>query len=489
MTLVRCPACEAPLADGQRWCLACGARQPSAGPRALLFGAAQPPAADVAPTKRPVATAGSIAARRRRVALPVALAALAGLVVMSGTGAPTSVAGDAPPPVTVTLPEPVAQADEPPPAVEEPVAPAPGADATADPPAAAAPAAGDDTAPAAGTDETPSDDAAAGDPEPIEHVFVIALADTDVAALARDARAAPYLAGTLAKSGTLLPRYRTVADGGLADLIALVSGRTPASRTPATCVPRTDGGAGANPPGGDADPAGDTGDSQPGTGTDAAGDRGEDPPGGDDGEPATEPPADCVYVPAVRHLGDQLVAHRRTWKAYVEPAAAASGTGPLARAAAACAAGAETSRRNPFLWFAATVEADDCDERNVPLARLREDLRTAAATPALAWVASDAQRDAVGADRLLRRVVPRILRSPAYAAGGLIAIVGDAAGDRPAGALLISPNTPRGEVDATATGAFGLLRTLQAIFGLRPLGDPAARRAARLPDAVVRIAP
>ncbi|ADB53562.1 alkaline phosphatase family protein [Conexibacter woesei] len=420
-------------------------------------------------------------ARRRRAALPVALAALVGLAIVTSTNVPASPAGSSQPPLTVVLPAPVAQAPpaaepaEPPVEDAEPAAAElPEATPVADPPVADPPAT---DPPAADDDESAPDETAgeetppAQDPDPappVEHVFLIALGGADVNALAGDETAAPYLAGTLAKSGTLLSDYRTIARGGLANRIALISGQGPTTQTLSDCTTYAD-----------VEPADALADGQ----------------AGGDG---------CVYGVGTGHLGDQLRALKRTWKAYVEPAAA--------DAAATCDAGADTTRRNPFLWFRGTVEADDCDARNVPLAQLEKDLRDAETTPALSWIASDAQQGSADADRFLERVVPQIQSSLAYAGGGLIAIVGDqppspapppetptpstlapttyanvgdavaAGAGVPVGALLISASTPSGKVDATPANAFTLLRTLQWIYGVDPLGYAAADGVAPLSD-------
>ena len=414
---------------------------------------------------------------RRRAALAVALAALAGLGVASGASVPASLAGADQPPLTVVVPAPTAPAApaaEPaaePPAREDaepdaettpaaqttPAAAAPAADV----PAAATPSADDETA---GRAATPAQDP--DPPAPIEHVFLIALGAADLNALAADVATAPYLARTLVRRGTLLRDYRTVARGGLAERIALISGQGPTAQTLDACTAYAD-----------LSPAAALADGQT----------------GGDG---------CVYGSGTGHLGDQLRALKRTWKAYVEPAAGAP--------AATCDAGAGATRRNPFLWFRSTLDAGDCGERNVPLARLEQDLRAAETTPALSWIASDAQQGAADADRFLARVVPSIRRSPAYADGGLIAIVGDrppaatvprrarralaptayanvgdaaaAGAGFPVGALLISPSTPSGTVDATPANAFTLLRTLQRIYGVDPLGYAGASGVAPLPD-------
>ena len=565
-----CAQCAAPLAADQHWCVVCGARQASARSDALALLFAERRAAEGAgtPAGAPVAPARPVdAARRRRAAVPAALAALVGLFVVSGTSV-SALAGSSQPPFTVVLPPQVAQqvAQAPPPA-DEPLDEAPLDDTPLDDGSALADETPVEEAPAAETpaaaEETPADEDsgtdAPADGSPIQHVFLIVLGSTDVAALSQDETAAPYLAGTLAKSGTLLSGFTTVARGALANRIALVSGQGPTPQTLADCTAYGD----VRP----ADPldAGQT---------------------GGDG---------CVYGFETGHVGDQLRGLEKTWKAYTEPAAGA---------AVSCRADASTTRRNPFLWFGGTVEADDCDERNVPLSQLERDLRDAETTPALAWIASDAQQGSADADAFLERVVPQIQNSLAYANGGLIVITSDqppaaapdpaaptapaappaattpaappattdpaappattdptppptatppatttpttttpttptdppaaattttsttpapraraaadpevpvaappptlapgptrypnvggalaAGGGQRVGALLISPYTPSGRVDATPANAFTLLRTIEQIFGADPIGyaaDPAVRP---LPDALFSVTP
>jgi hypothetical protein len=252
-----------------------------------------------------------------------------------------------------------------------------------------------------------------------------------------------------------------------------------------------------------------------------------------------------------------------------------------------------TTRRNPFLWFRGTVEADDCTDRNVPLAQLERDLADPDTAPSLAFIASDAQAGSADADAFLERVVPVIQNSLTYADGGLIVITGDqpppaapapdpaptttdgtptapdpaasvpttpaappaqttptettptttttspdpttrtttttgpsappsddaVAGDgspaaplaraaagtattpwpatypnvgdaaaagagAPVGALLISPFTPAGRVDDTPASHFSLLRTIEQVFGVDPLGYAASDAVAPLPDSL-----
>ncbi len=70
-------------------------------------------------------------------------------------------------------------------------------------------------------------------------------------------------------------------------------------------------------------------------------------------------------------------------------------------------------------------------------------------------------------DATLRAVLPGVLASPAFAAGGLVVL------SAPDGALLLSPLVATGATAATATGPYALLRTLEDAFGLLHLGHAA----------------
>jgi phosphatidylinositol-3-phosphatase len=458
-----CASCAAPLAAEQRWCVVCGARVAGADPRTLLFGTAASAAApagrpasgtapgDPAPTGEATAAqavgGGPAAApprrgaspdlvRRRRAALPFALASLVGLFVVTGAGAPVSLAGMSQPlPFTVVLPAPApVQIAAAPPADEAPVADEPADDTPADD-AAEDPAPVDDTPADSGSDggddgtEDPGAEPPA-DASPISHVFMIVLASADVGALAHDETAAPYLSGTLAKSGTLLTDYRAIARGALANRIALVSGQGPTAQTLADCSAF-----------GDVTPADALADGQT----------------GGDG---------CVYGYETGTIADQLRGAGKAWKAYVEPAPAAASRG--AAGGGACTVDAATTRRNPFLWFRGLAEAGDCARHAAPLSRLAADLADPDTTPALSLIASDAQLGSADADAFLERVVPQIQNSLTYANGGLIAITADqppaaptapappaATPDPPAATLPADPappaDTPPGATPPAAT--------------------------------------
>lgn len=482
-------------------------------------------------------------ARRRRAAVPAALAAFTLLVVASGAHTPLTWAGGSPftPAMTIVLPAQqvaVAPADD---LGEPPGDPLPlddGAPAPAPAPAAdAAPGDQGDGAPAGGGDTT-------GETTPaVRHVFVVMLSQTDLVALAGDADvartaadgdpatqtapaasppAAPYFADRLLPQGTLLTAYESVARGSLANGVALLSGQGPTAQTLADCPT-----AAGTPP---ADVAPDT--------------------LGDDGQQLGD---GCVYPFATGTMPDQLTGAGLDWRAYVEDAA-----GP-------CPA----TPRDPFAYFHSLLDAGACARRVAGLDRLDADLARGSDAPALSYIvpsachdgqaapcAPDAPAGAAAADAFLQDVVPRILASPAYADGGLIAITSDsppppapaaptpttptnpvppppattpttptvpapppgqttpttttpapqavpagiarvpaaypnvgdaaAAGAARVGALLISPAVAAGKRSAAPASHFTLLRAISDLFALQPLGYAGIPDLRPLPEQVLR---
>jgi hypothetical protein len=360
-------------------------------------------------------------ARRRRAAVPGALAAFMLLVVVSGAHTPLTWAGGSPftPAMTIVLPAQQVAVAPVEPASEPPGEPLPLNDA----PAATAPTDADDGASDGGSrdDDTGSgDDTTTEGPPPIRHVFVVMLRQTDLVALAGDAAADPptadpapvhpahatttpaptidpvppstYFADTLVPQGTLLTHYAAVARGSLANGIALLSGQGPTAQTLADCPTA----AGAAP----ADVAPDV--------------------LGDDGQQLGD---GCVYPFATGTAVDQLTGAGLDWRAYLGDA----GDG-------ACPA----TPRNPFAYFHSLLDTDACARHVGGLDALDGDLAKGADAPALLYVVPGACHDGsatpcadgapagpADADAFLRDVVERILASPAYADGGLIAITSD----------------------------------------------------------------
>ncbi len=324
---------------------------------------------------------------------------------------------------------------------------------------------------------------------PIRHVFIIVLENQSYAATFGAHSAAPYLAKTLAAQGALLKRYYSIGHASLGNYVALVSGQAPNTATQLDCPDFTQFEL-----------------SSPGL----------DAHGQAHGE-------GCVYPPLVRTLPGQLAGAGLTWKAYMED----MGNDPQ-RDAATCAHVAigarETTllaqlgdqyaaKHNPFVYFHSII--DDraaCDAHVVNLARLPQHLQESATTanyifitPNLCNDGHDAQcvdgrRGGLAAiNEFLKKWVPLITGSPAFVADGMLIITFDESdgsgaagssaccGELPLpgapfqpgfsgpgggriGAVVISPFVKPGTVSAEPYNHYSLLRTVEQIFGLPPLG-------------------
>src|SRR6185436_19298515 len=89
-----------------------------------------------------------------------------------------------------------------------------------------------------GDSSSPGDTSTTDEKKPptIKHVWIVALTGhTMDEALTPNPSPMPYLAGTLRPKGLLLSKYTAVAPGGLANLIALISGQKPTADQQAGC--------------------------------------------------------------------------------------------------------------------------------------------------------------------------------------------------------------------------------------------------------------
>lgn len=466
-----CSICAAPLAPDQRYCLDCGTSV--LGPRVdwrALLDTPRPAPEREATTAR--TNRGPLALPTPRVAAALLLVVLGfGVVVGGATGPSVSPSlAAARPDLTVVVPSA-------PPRLRSAPAPHPGINARsaapapspAFPPVAPEP----EPAPAVRAPPTRADDPviarrpAAPTVPPVKHVFLVSLGPASFDALFGPASQAPYLARELTSKGTLLSRYRAVTKGELANEIALLSGQVPNPQTEANCPVYT-----AVTPG----------------------------EVGDDGQANGE---GCVYPQQVFTLPDQLTAQGTTWKAYVEDqdAAGAPPPGTCRHPAdgqpdpwqAPRPGDAYLTWRNPFVYFQTITTTPDCTKDVVGLTPLAADFARASTTPALAWIVPNACHDGrptpcadgapagpAAADAWLRSMVPLLLSSPAYAAGGLIVIVPDASGgeDPRTGALLLSRYVGAGGDVTTPYDHLSLLKSIEDLFSLRVLGaaqDPDVR--------------
>jgi len=330
--------------------------------------------------------------------------------------------------------------------------------------------------------------AANADPPPIRHVWVLVLENKNFQQTFGNQSPAPYLSRTLTEQGQLLGNYYATTHLSLGNYVALVSGQSSNPMTQSDCLTFTD--------------------VFPGT------------PGAD-GQAVGQ---GCVYPSAIKTIADQLDAKGMTWKGYMED----MGNSPTQRKTCrhpdigtqdstqnAKVGDQYAARHNPFVYFHSIIDNQArCDAHDVPLDRLPADLASAAATPNYSFITPNLCNDAhdapcvdgrpgglAGADAFLKVWVPRIVASPAYRAGGMLLIVFDeaeatgnhadatsccnqpsgpntpnAGGPTPGsgggltGAVVLSPWVRPGSINAMPYNHYSLLRSLQALWGLGPLG-------------------
>ena len=541
----RCPQCGGPLADDQRYCLACGARagERDARLQGLIRGAVEGwPGGSEAPRSASAAQAASATKRAPRtpargssrlpaLRLPSPLvsatlvSAFLGFGALLGAaagspanGSPASArshlklvipaAGPATGTASASASTGSAAAGEPP-ASEPESTPAPAAAGAS--PSAAKPAAASSEGSGSGSAEAGSE-AAAGAPAtklpPIKHVFLITLSNEPYASVFGPASSAHYLAGTLERRGELLVRYDAVAHEELADGVALLSGQGPTADTAADCAAYTDIAPAA-----------------PAASEQVLGNG-------------------CVYPKSVQTLAGELSARRLDWRAYVqgidEPGAQAGACArPLAgqgdpTAAQTASTGPYATFRNPLVYFHSITDSSACVADDVGLDRLRADLGSAARTPSFSYIVPDRCHDGnptpctpgapagMGpADSFLAKVVPEITGSKAYAQGGLLVITVDEApssgefadsssccgqpsfpnlasaavpglsprGGGTVGALLLSRYVKGATTSQEQFNHFSLLRTIEDLFSLKHLGYAAPPSVKPLPPSLFTAAP
>lgn len=431
-----CETCGTPLAHDQRYCIQCGARRGPLPHQVARLIAALAERSDHAPGSLghdPVdggetavsgePTPGDANPARRwlptpRLAAVAVMAMLAfgaeigaavgasGVVALSGT--PLIVLKQAIAPAGTTPATPVADTGS---VSSPPTSSVPASSASTTSPAPASSATTPATTPTTSTtttSTTPTNSNPYGLP-PVRHVFVIMLADQGYRHTFGSTDT--YLSKTLPKQGKLIEWYYAVAGSELANEVALVSGQGPTEATENGCSTFANVVA---------------------TGTARYGQvRG-------DG---------CVYPKKTATLAEQLTAAHLTWKAYVQ--GMALGRPQACRHPAVGSPDPDqtphpgdpyVTERNPFVYFHSVIDAKTCRTNDVDLSQLSIDLQRESSTPSLAYIVpgrcddgSDepctpgARSGVAGADSFLRTVVPQIKQSPAYQAGGLIAITFDQA--------------------------------------------------------------
>jgi hypothetical protein len=335
--------------------------------------------------------------------------------------------------------------------------------------------------------------AAAAALPPIRHVFIIVLENQSYAASFGAQPAAPYLGWTLPALGALLTQYYGIGHASLGNYVALVSGQAPNQDTQLDCGTFANFSLRA--------PALDANGQALGRG--------------------------CVYPTLVKTLPDQLEAGGFSWKGYMEdmgkdPRRERATCGHVAVGAPETTNKAEAqdqyaAKHNPFVYFHSIIDdASRCDAHVVNLAQLPQDLKTAGSTPNLVFITPNLCNDGhdrhcadgreggyAAIDAFLKQWVPLITAAPAFGTDGMLVITFDESdgqgaegssaccGERPlpgalfrpgfngpgggrVGAVVLSPFVAPGTVSAVPYNHYSLLRTVEEIFGLPPLGYAAA---------------
>ena len=312
----------------------------------------------------------------------------------------------------------------------------------------------------------------------VRHVFVINLENKGYAQTFGASSPAPYLRKKLRAKGQLLSQYFGVAHHSLPNYIAQISGQGPNPQTQRDCrVYRNFTGSGTASP-----------DQAVGQG--------------------------CVFPKRVRTVANQLTRHGLRWKGYMQsmdspcrhPALNTRDRTQKARVGDQYAA-----KHNPFVYFHSIIDSKKCAKRAVDLKKLPKALARNRTTANLTYITPNLCNDGhdspcvdgrpgglVTANKWLRRWVPKILASPAYKKNGLLIVTFDEAetsaangadaccGEGPGpnsplpgitglgggrtGAVLVSRFITPGSLNSTPYNHYSLLRTIENLFGLTPLG-------------------
>ncbi|GAC1633228.1 MAG: hypothetical protein NVS9B10_28370 [Nevskia sp.] len=323
----------------------------------------------------------------------------------------------------------------------------------------------------------------------IGHVFLVVLENENAATTFGANSAAPYLSQTLVAQGAYLQNYYGIGHNSNPNYLAMISGQGVNVQTQADCQIFSEFVA--------------LGGSQPALGNQIVG-------------------QGCVYPTTVKTLADQLEARGLTWRGYFEDMgntpsreAATCGHPPVNAqdpTQTATAADAYAARHNPFVYFHTVIDDPArCNAHVVSTAPLAADLQSLAATPNFTMIVPNLCHDGHdatcvsgekpgglgSADNYLRTLVPMITNSAAFRQDGLLIILFDESGSPQSdasaccgegpgpnsplpgilglgggktGAVVLSPFVRPGTVSTVDYNHYGLLRTVEDIFGLDYLG-------------------
>lgn len=495
-----CSECGAARAPDQRYCLKCGARLGSL-PAAIVsqiqrlrsfatgrIPTIKPPASGTG-AKGEVQGGGGQEGRQgwpfvRSDYMPSPRAAAAAVIGMLALGVALGSATDnlaqSAGLSTILVEEPSPPAEEEP-AAETAAAPEPEAEAVAESPEATPSAIPsvpaevpvvEEPLPSEPEPEVPviEEEVPTGLPE-VKHVFLIVLGTVGYEETFGEASKSAYFKEELPAQGELLSNYFAVAQGELANQIAIVSGQGPTPETTTNC------------------------------------------PNYADIAPATESTEGqvegngCVYPATTKNLPAQLTEKKLSWRAYVDKEEGAEEPAPAAQPP-----GCFATPRNPFAYFHSIVDEGKCGETDPGLARLAKDLALKPEKfPTLAYISPGppTPENPAAPEEELKTIVTSIQSSFSYKDGGLIVITSaqapqggehadhsaccitpaypnlpaDPAAEEPAagpvketggggrvGALLISPFIEAGTTSETYFNHYSLLATIEELFGLEKIG-------------------
>jgi phospholipase C len=359
----------------------------------------------------------------------------------------------------------------------------------------------------AATSAAPSNSTALGK---IKHVWVIMLENTnyDTSFGAHGKAVTPYLAKTLPAKGALLTRYYGTGHDSLDNYTAMISGQAANYELNEDC-----------------------GKFEPFV-----------PFGGENFDKWTKyrqlSGEGCVYPKSVPTIANQLTSHKLTWRAYEQdmgnnphrdktvstPAGPACGHPTIGGVDLTDSTGPKNdsyaTRHDPFVYFHSIIDNKPyCDSHVLSLKPLAGDLKTVSTTPNYSFITPNTCMDAhdtpkcqngekgglTRANAFLKTWIPRIMKSAAYQANGLILVTFDESGsDENAsaccgehvstgytdpshpnindpglygpgggkvGAVVLSPFVKPGTVSNKPYNHYSQLKTVESIFGLSHLGD------------------
>lgn len=412
-----------------------------------------------------IAAAGAITGKKLGLLIATSLIATSGIVASALTGSggigpvtAAAMAGLFDQPTAATVAPAPAPAPEPAPTPEASAEPAPSPEAaSSEPLPESAPAAAPEApSPEPETPITPPpSEPEAPEAGPVKHVFLISLASPGYEAAFGTGSQMPYLSGTLRQQGVLLTDYSLLDASSLANGFGAIGGQAPTAAAKGDC-------------------------------------------------PEYEK---CLFPVETLSLAVQLTTGSYSWHAYLEGMADPEGkpadcVHPEPGATETPAPGGYSATSNPFVYFHSLLDLGDCAANDVPLTELPKDLAKAEKTSNFNYLAPNGCNAGfrgqcpegvadgpAAADAWLETTVGEILKSPAYKKDGLLIVsfgaldpaateAAAAAGAEPlkVGALLTSPLLTPGGTDGAAYTPYSLLRSVDELFGLTPLGEAEGKK-------------